>query len=128
MSKSANSMIAATLMCIALGGCVTNEAIYAGAIDTVGISASGGTQDQGANLVIGMKGAKVAVVPVQTATGDLVFLPDGPERQKGFSVLAMLGIDAAAGATNLSAGIHQVLAVGTPADLWALGQAKKKAQ
>jgi hypothetical protein len=40
-------------------------------------------------------------------------------------VLAMLGVDAAAGA-NIGAGIHQVVAVGRPADYWALGQATKK--
>src|SRR3954465_11302952 len=126
MSISRRSVIAATFVCCALAGCVTNEAIVAGAVDTVGISASGGTTDQGGNLVVGFKGAKFAVVPVQTETGKLVFLPDGSvDKERGFSVLAMLGVDTAAGA-SLGAGIHQVLAVGKPADLWALGQAKKK--
>jgi hypothetical protein len=126
MSISKKSVIAATLVCFALGGCVTNEAIVAGAVDTVGISASGGTTDQGGNLVVGFKGAKFAVVPVQTNTGKLVFLPDGSvDKEKGFSVLALLGVDAAAGA-NIGTGIHQVLAVGRPADYWALGQAKQK--
>jgi hypothetical protein len=126
MSISMKSMIAATLVCCALAGCVTNEAIIAGAVDTVGISAAGGTTEQGGNLVVGFKGAKFAVVPVQTEAGKLVFLPDGsPEKERGFSVLAMLGVDAGAG-TNIGAGIHQVVAVGKPADFWALGQAKNK--
>jgi hypothetical protein len=38
----------------------------------------------------------------------------------------MLGIDAAAGANLAGVGVHQVLAVGKPADYWALGQAGKK--
>jgi hypothetical protein len=125
MSMSMKSMIAATLVCCALAGCVTNEAIIAGAVDTVGISAAGGTTEQGGNLVVGFKGAKFAVVPVQTETGELVATPDGPDRQRGFSVLAMLGIDTAAG-VNTNAGVHQVLAIGRPADLWALGQARNK--
>jgi hypothetical protein len=125
MSMSTKSMIAATLVCCALAGCVTNEAIIAGAVDTVGISASGGTTDQGGNLVVGFKGAKFAVVPVQNERGNLVYLRDGPGKERGFSVLAMLGVDAAAGA-NIGAGIHQVVAVGRPADYWALGQATKK--
>jgi hypothetical protein len=125
MSISKKSVIAATLVCCALAGCVTNEVIVAGAVDTVGISASGGTTDQGGNLVVGFRGAKFAVVPVQTETGQLLATPDGPDKERGFSVLAMLGIDAAAG-LNTGAGIHQVLAVGRPADIWALGQAKNK--
>jgi hypothetical protein len=76
-------------------------------------------------LVVGFRGAKFAVVPVQTETGQLLATPDGPDKERGFSVLAMLGIDAAAG-LNTGAGIHQVLAVGRPADIWALGQAKNK--
>src|SRR4051794_41392954 len=115
MSMSKSSVIAATLVCCALTGCVTNEVIVAGAVDTVGISASGGTTDQGGNLVVGFKGAKFAVVPVQTESGELLATPDGADKQRGFSVLAMLGIDTAAG-LNTGAGIHQVLAVGRPAD------------
>jgi hypothetical protein len=127
MSMSRRSVIAATVVCCALTGCVTNEAIVAGAVDTVGISASGGTTDQGGNLVVGFKGAKFAVVPVQTATGELLYLKDGgPDKERGFSVLAMLGIDAAAGANVAGLSVQQVLAVGKPADLWALGQAGKK--
>lgn len=123
---SIKSMLAVPLVCCALAGCVTNEAIVAGAVDTVGISAAGGTTEQGGNLVVGFKGAKFAVVPVQTETGKLVYLPDGSvDKERGFSVLAMLGVDAGAGA-NIGAGIHQVVAVGKPADLWALGQASKK--
>lgn len=116
------------IICIVVGlgltGCVTNDAIVAGAVDTVGISASGGATDQGGNLVVGFKGAKFAVVPVQTDAGKLLFLPDGAKnKEKGFSVLALLGVDSAVGADT---GIHQVLAVGKPADLWALGQARQK--
>src|SRR4051812_16803341 len=91
--SSNRGLIAASLMCFALAGCVTNEAIIAGAIDTVGISASGGPADQGGNLVVGFKGAKFAVVPVETEAGNLVALPDGVDKQRGFSVLALLGID-----------------------------------
>jgi hypothetical protein len=125
--SSRKSLIAAGLMCFVLAGCVTNEAIIAGSVDTVGISASGGPADQGGNLVVGFKGAKFAVVPVETQAGNLVAFPDGVDRERGSSVLALLGIDAGAG-TGLCAGIQQVLAVGKPADLWALGQAKNKVQ
>ena len=119
-------MIAATFMCLALPGCVTNDAIVAVAVDTVGISASGGPTDQGGNLVVGFKGAKIAIVPVENLQGQLLGVQDGPGKQRSYSVLAMLGIDAAAG-VNTCAGIHQVLAVGKPADVWALGQSSKAA-
>jgi hypothetical protein len=128
MSVSKHGLIASAIICFALAGCVTNEAIVAGAVDTVGISVSGGTTDQGGNVVVGFKGAKFAVVPVQTETGELLATPDGgPFKQRGFSVLALLGIDAGGG-INTRAGIQQVLAVGKPADVWALGQASKKQQ
>lgn len=118
--------IAGSAMGLLLAGCVTNEAIVAGAVDTVGISASGGAADQGGNVVVGFKGTKFAVVPVQTENGELLYLPDGSDNQeKGFSVLALLGVDAAAG-TETRGTIHQVLAVGKPADFWALGQARQK--
>lgn len=116
----------ATALCFALAGCVTNEAIVAGAVDTVGVSVSGGTTDQGGNVVVGFKGAKFAVVPVQTGEGELLATPDGGQfKQRGFSVLALLGIDAGGG-INSRAGVQQVLAIGKPADVWALGQGKKK--
>jgi hypothetical protein len=125
MSMLKHDLVASAIICFALTGCVTNEVIVAGAVDTVGISASGGTTDQGGNLVVGFKGAKFAVVPVQTESGELLATPDGPNKERGFSVLALLGVDVAGG-LNTGAGIHQVLAVGRPADLWALGQAKNK--
>jgi|SRR5437016_5357436 len=124
MSMSKHGLVVSAIICLALTGCVTNEAIVAGAIDTVGISASGGTTDQGGNLVVGFKGAKFAVVPVENDRGQLLGVQDGPNKQRSYSVLAMLGIDTAAG-LNTCAGIHQVLAVGKPADVWALGQSSK---
>jgi hypothetical protein len=125
MSMSKHGLVVSAIICFALTGCVTNEVIVAGAVDTLGVSVSGGTTDQGGNMVVGFKGAKVAVVPVQTESGQLLATPDGPNKERGFSVLALLGVDVAGGLST-GAGVHQVLAVGRPADLWALGQAKNK--
>src|ERR1700704_1700318 len=74
------------LVCgLALAGCANQTSIIAGAIDSVGITAGAGTQEQG---------AKFAVVPASTQTGALLALEDGSGRRKGLSVFAMLGIDA----------------------------------
>lgn len=120
--------LATILTCLGLAGCVTNDVIVATAVDTVGVSVAGGTTEQGGNLVVGFKGAKAAVVPVQNQSGELLFLPDGaPDKQRGFSVLAVLGVDAAGG-VGTCAGIHQVLAVGKPADMWALGKSARPSE
>ena len=97
----------------------------AGAVDTVGVSVAGGATEQGGNVVVGFKGAKFAVVPVQTEAGHLLATRDGAGKVRGYSVLALLGIDVAGGVAT-GAGINQVVAVGKPADIWALGQAKNK--
>lgn len=108
--------------CIASAGCTTaGTPIVAGAVDQVGIGASAGVQDQGGNLTLGYRGAKFAIVPVQTAGGQQLSLHDGPDKEKGFSVLAVLGIDSKGGAAP-SAAVDQVVAVGPAADIWALGR------
>jgi hypothetical protein len=118
--------ISAAFLCLALAGCNTaGTPIVAGAVDQVGIAVSGGVQDQGANMTLGYRGAKFAVVPVQTSDGKQLSLYDGPNKEKGFSVFALLGIDKSAGGTSPSiGGIEQVVAVGPAADIYAAGRAR----
>ena len=114
-------MLKLTISGLALGllaGCANQTAIIAGAVDSVGISAGAGSQDQGANLTVGYNGAKFAVVPAEIQAGQLLALQNGPEKQKGLSVFAMLGVDAKAPPTA-SANVNQVLAVGPAAELYA---------
>lgn len=112
------AVVALPFACLALGGCVTSTPIVAGAVDTVGVAISGGTTEQGGNLTVGYKGAKFAVVPVENRAGDLLLIQDGPNKQKGFSVFAMLGLDTKAGVAP-AVGIQQVVAVGPAAETWA---------
>ena len=111
------------LICVALAGCGTGTPIIAGAVDTVGVAIGGGAQDQGANLTVGYKGAKFAIVPVQTAGGQQLSLRDGSiDKEKGFSVFAMLGLDTKGGVPV--AAVEQVVAVGPAADIWAAGRSR----
>jgi len=112
-----------TASCIgfALAGCTTaGTPIVAVAVDDVGLTAGVGAQNQGANVTLGYKGAKFAVVPVANAEGQNLRLHDGPDRDNGFSVFAMLGVDAKGGLSP-SADIRQVVGVGPAADIWAYG-------
>lgn len=121
-----NAKIGIALLCVSLAGCTTaGTPIVAGAVDQVGIAVSGGVQDQGANMTLGYRGAKFAVVPVQTASGEQLSLQDGPNKEKGFSVFALLGIDKSAGGAAPSiGGVEQVVAVGPAADIYAAGRAR----
>jgi hypothetical protein len=110
------------LVCVSLAGCMTGTPIVAGAVDQVGVAISGGVQDQGGNVTIGYRGAKFAVVPVQNDRGQQLSLVDGLGKERGFSVLALLGVDAKGGIATGSQ-IQQVLAVGPAAEIWALGHA-----
>jgi hypothetical protein len=123
MSKT---KIGIAMICVSLAGCATDGTpIVAGAVDQVGIAVSGGVQDQGANLTVGYRGAKFAVVPVQTSKGERLALDDGLNKKKGYSVFALLGIDKTAGGASPSIGpIEQVVAVGPAADIYAAGRAK----
>jgi hypothetical protein len=116
-----NELLAAAMMGLALAGCTTaGTPIVAVAVDNVGVTAGVGAQSQGANLTVGYKGAKFAVVPVQNANGGRLTLRDGPDRENGFSVFAMLGVDSKV-LPAPTADIRQVVAVGPAADLWAFG-------
>jgi hypothetical protein len=116
-----SGLIAVSFVGLALVGCTTaGTPIVAVAVDNVGVTAGVGAQNQGANLTVGYKGAKFAVVPVQNVDGDRLTLRDGPNRENGFSVFAMLGLDVKGGLSP-NADIRQVVAVGPAADLWAYG-------
>jgi len=118
---------------LALGGCVGDGSIIAGTADSVGFVAAG-NQAEGAKLNLGFRGAKFAVVPVETTTGRALRMKDCNGGEKSFSVLARLAAKGSAGAgTTLGADIHQVLAVGPAAEVWAraesgLTDAEVKAQ
>lgn len=112
-------ILAFPLACLAFAGCTTTQTpIIAGAVDTVGVSVGAGAQEQGANLVVGYRGAKFAVVPVENRNGELLLIRDANGGQKGFSVFAMLGLDVK-GSTAPCVGVAQVVAVGPAAEAWA---------
>lgn len=113
-------LVACSVAWLALAGCTTvHTPIVAGAIDTVGVSISGGVQDQGANMVVGYRGAKFAVVPVENSLGQRLVLTDKAGNEEGFSVFAMLGLDVKGTPTAPCVGVSQVVAVGPAATAWA---------
>jgi hypothetical protein len=112
-------LIAGALVGLVLGGCTTTQTpIVAGAYDSVGVTAGGGTTTQGVELNVGYKGAKFAVVPVENQYGQMLALKGDQGGERGFSVFAQLGLDATAG-TATSVGVKQVVAVGPAAEIWA---------
>jgi len=105
--------------CLVAGGCTSLRApIVAGAYDTIGMSAAVGPQEQGASFVFGYKGAKLAVVPVEGENGAPLVATSASGATRGFSVFAMLGVDAKGG-TGAGIGVQQVVAVGPAAEIWA---------
>ena len=116
---SMRGMVTIGPVCLLLGACATDGTpIVAGAVDQIGVSISGGPQEQGGNLTVGYRGAKFAVVPVENRRGDTILMTDAKGGQRSFSVFAMLGLDTRAGASPL-VGIQQVVAVGPAAEIWA---------
>jgi hypothetical protein len=114
------SLLACSVACLAFAGCTSvHMPIVAGAIDTVGVSLSGGAQDQGATMVVGYRGAKFAVVPVENSKGERLVLEDRAGNEEGFSVFAMLGLDVKGAAASPCVGVSQVVAVGPAATAWA---------
>ena len=114
------TLIACPMACLSLAGCTSyNVPIVAGAVDTVGVSISGGTQDQGGTMVVGYRGAKFAVVPVESSRGERLVLTDKSGNEQGFSVFAMLGLDVKGAAAAPCVGVNQVVAVGPAATAWA---------
>lgn len=113
-------LVACAAACWGLAGCTSFQTpIVAGAVDTVGVSVSGGTQEAGGSMVVGYRGAKFAVVPVETSQGDRLVLSDKDGNEKGFSVFAMLGLDVKGAAAAPCVGVSQVVAVGPAATIWA---------
>ena len=116
------SLTVCPIVCAALAACAPNTMpIIAGAVDQVGVGISGGAQDQGGNLTVGYRGAKFAVLPVTNANGEILALRDGQDKRRGFSVLAVLGVDAKGGVPT-GVDIQQAVAVGPAAEIWALGR------
>ena len=114
------SLVACSISCLAFAGCTTVQGpIIAGAVDSVGVSVSGGPQAQGANMVVGYRGAKFAVVPVESTSGNQLLLPQKDGTEKGFSVFAMLGVDVKGAAAAPCVGVSQVVAVGPAATTFA---------
>jgi len=113
-------LAACSILCLPFAACTTVQGpIIAGAVDTVGVSVAGGPQAQGANMVVGFRGAKFAVVPVESTSGNQLLLPQNDGTQKGFSVFAMLGVDVKGAAAAPCVGVSQVVAVGPAATTFA---------
>jgi hypothetical protein len=70
-------------------------------------------------MVVGFRGTKFAVVPVETSTGNRLLLTDDKGNDKGFSVFAMLGLDVKGEGISSCVGVNQVVAVGPAATTWA---------
>jgi len=113
------SLVACSAVCLAFAGCTVQTPIIAGAADSVGVSVSGGPQAQGANMVVGYRGVKFAVVPVENMHGQQLLLDQKDGTQKGFSVFAMLGVDVKGAAAAPCVGVSQVVAVGPAATIFA---------
>ena len=109
-------------MSLPLAGCFHNSPIVAGAYDTVGVSASVGPTEGGGNFTFGYKGGKFALVPVEASNGNTLLLQNKDGSQRGFSVFAMLGVDAKGGAAS-GVALEQVVAVGPAAEIWATRRA-----
>lgn len=114
--------VAVSFIGLASAGCTaTKTPILAVAADNVGITAGVGAQNQGGDLTVGYKGAKFAVVPVQTSGGQRLTLYNGDsQHEKSFSVFAALGVDRNAGLYS-NVDLRQVVAVGPAAEIWAAG-------
>lgn len=105
------------IVCLPFAGCAgTATPIVAGAVDHVGVVAGASPQMQGAGLSVGYRGAKFAIVPVETRNGELILINDGAG-QKSYSVFTQLGVEAKGG-SNANVAIEQVVAVGPAADAW----------
>lgn len=92
--------------------------IVAVAADDVGVVASATPQSQGASLTVGYKGAKFAILPVESPDGRLLAMQTGPKETETYSIFTQLGLDTRAGAAA-GVAVEQVLAVGPAADAWA---------
>jgi hypothetical protein len=115
------------IACLSIAACTTvatapgpypiaRTPIIAVAADDVGVVASANPQSQGANLTVGYKGAKFAILPVESGRGNLLGIrtANGVET---YSIFTQLGLDARAGASS-GVAVEQVLAVGPAADRW----------
>jgi hypothetical protein len=60
-------------------------------------------------------------MPITNANGEILSLKDGQDKRRGFSVLAVLGVDAKGGVPS-GVDIQQVVGVGPAAEIWALGR------
>lgn len=104
---------------LALAGCNTVQTpIIAVAADDIGVVGSFKPATQGgASLTVGYKGAKFAIMPVESRDGKLLAM-DTANGDQTYSIFTQLGLDAKAGVTGAVA-VQQVLAVGPAADKWA---------
>jgi len=103
---------------LALAGCNAHTPIVAVATDDIGIVAGITPQSQGAALTVGYKGAKFAVLPVESGRGNLLGIQTGNGKEiESYSIFAQLGLNAKGGASR-GVGVEQVLAIGPAADAW----------
>ena len=91
--------------------------IVAVAADDVGVVASATPQSQGASLTVGYKGAKFAVLPVESQHGKVLAMRTA-SGQETYSIFTQLGVDAKGGLGS-GVAVEQVLAIGPAADAWA---------
>lgn len=112
-----NFFLVSPVIGLALAGCNAHTPIVAVAADDIGIVAGAAPQAQGIALTVGYKGAKFAVLPVESSRGKVLAMKtkNGVDT---YSIFTQLGLDAKAGASGGAVGIEQVLAVGPAADAW----------
>jgi hypothetical protein len=105
------------IACLLAGACATGPTpIIAVAVDDVGVVAGVTPQSTGAALSVGYKGAKFAIMPVESQRGNLLGI-NTATGQETYSIFTQLGLDARGGAA-MGLAVEQVLAVGPAADKW----------
>lgn len=106
------------IACLSMAACATSgpTPIIVVAADDVGVVAGVTPQSQGAALTVGYKGAKFAIMPVESQRGNLLGI-NTANGQETYSIFTQLGLDAKGGAATGLA-VEQVLAVGPAADKW----------
>lgn len=112
-----NVLFVSPMIALVLAGCNTVPTpIVAVAADDVGVVASISPQTQGGALTVGYKGAKYAILPVESSRGNLLAVQTA-SGQETYSIFTQLGVDARSGTTG-GVAVAQVLAVGPAADAW----------
>lgn len=115
---------------ILLAGCSTvgNMPLMFGQSQTVGLSISGSTTDQGAEFTLGYKDRDIAIVPVtvKQGNGDSTLVKSTvASSQDAMSVLGQFEVNSGTNVSNANVGLGKFFATGVAAQQLATGFKKK---